>query len=346
MTVMIDMHAHWRPVEVADALRARTRLPRIERNADGAEILKSNGYGEEPVATAFDNVNDFIARMERQKVTTSVLSLVGSFCWIEGQPVEVATPLCRSVNEALSDMCGKHEGRLLGLAALPLLDIELAARELDRTLQMPGMVGVQLPANAFLTEKLAQKMRPLLEVANRHCAVILIHNGPQPGEPWPKHNRETDNMRRRNGTLDMQANLSSVMVTLCLTDFLAPYPDASIFVHNLGGNIPYEIERMDHRSMLDTPSEELPSVRFRRAKRVMVDCNSFGARAIEAAVALYGADRILCGTDGTEFGGEWTRKALAEARISEEERQQILTGNANKLFARRAAAMRRVKVAA
>ena len=69
-------------------------------------------------------------------------------------------------------------------------------------------------------------------------------------------------------------------------------------VHNLGGNIPYEVERMDHRSMLDTPEEELPSSRFRRAK-VYVDCNSFGPRAIEAAVALYGAERIVCGTDGS-----------------------------------------------
>ena len=29
---MIDMHAHWRPAEVADALRARTKEPRILRN--------------------------------------------------------------------------------------------------------------------------------------------------------------------------------------------------------------------------------------------------------------------------------------------------------------------------
>ena len=29
---MIDMHAHWRPVEFTDALRARTTGPRIVRN--------------------------------------------------------------------------------------------------------------------------------------------------------------------------------------------------------------------------------------------------------------------------------------------------------------------------
>src|SRR3989442_495458 len=130
----------------------------------------------------------------------------------------------------------------------------------------------------------------------------------------------------------MQASLSSVMVTLSLTDYLDPYPDAKIHVHNLGGNLPYEVERMDHRSLLDTPQEELPSARFRRSK-VYVDCNSFGPRAIEAAVALYGADRIVCGTDGTEFGCEWTNKALAEAQIGEDAREQILHRNAATMLA-------------
>ena len=59
------------------------------------------------------------------------------------------------------------------------------------------------------------------------------------------------------------------------------------------------------------------------------------ARAIEAAVRLYGAERIVCGTDGTEFGCDWTRKALEEAQISDEARERILNGNAAALLALR-----------
>jgi len=33
--------------------------------------------------------------------------------------------------------------------------------------------------------------------------------------------------------------------------------------------------------------------------------------------------RIVCGTDGTEFGCDWTRRALADAQIGEEARKQI-----------------------
>src|SRR5207302_6192877 len=255
--MMIDMHAHWRPAEVADALRARTRGPRIVRNQDGVEVLKAPRMGEEPLATAFDDVDFHLARMDRQGVEVSVLSLLGSFCWIEAQPLEVSGPLCRTVNDGLSAICQEHAGRFAAYAALPLTDISAAAAELERALGLPGMIGAQIPGNAFLTRSDAEAMRPLLEVANRHRAVLFIHHGPRPGDAFPKVAGDTDNARRRNGTLDMQASLSSVMVTLALTDYLAPYTDATVLVHNLGGNIPYEIERMDHRSLLDTANEEL-----------------------------------------------------------------------------------------
>ena len=339
--MMIDMHAHWRPAEIADALRARAREPRILHNDDGVEVLKAPRMGETPLAEAFDDLEFHLARMDRQGVETSVLSLLGSFCWIEAQPPEVAGPLCRTVNDGLSAICRKHPGRFVAFAALPLTDMSASVAELERALRLPGIIGTQIPGNYFLTRKDADAIRPLLDAANRERAVLFVHHGPRPGDAFPKVGAETDNARRRNGTLDMQASLSSVMVTLCLTDTLADYPDVTVVVHNLGGNIPYEVERMDHRCLLDTPQEELPSARFRKAK-VYVDCNSFGPRSIEAAVRLYGAERIVCGTDGTEFGCDWTRKALAEAEIGDEARERILRGNAAAIIARAAAAQRQL----
>ena len=102
---------------------------------------------------------------------------------------------------------------------------------------------------------------------------------------------------------------------------------------------------MDHRSLLDTAHEELPSARFRRSK-VYVDCNPFGPRAIEAAVRCYGTERIACGTDGTEFGCGWTNKAFADAEIGEEARAQILHRNAAAMVSRLAKTAQRETVAA
>lgn len=140
-----------------------------------------------------------------------------------------------------------------------------------------------------------------------------------------------DNFSPRLGTLDMQASLSSNMMTLCYTDILDNYPDLRVHIHNLGGNIPYEIERLDHRNPLDTPDEPLPSSRFVKPN-LFVDCNSFGARAIELGVAAYGADKIVFGTDGTDFGCEWSDREIAAADIGDDARRAIRHDNAAALL--------------
>jgi aminocarboxymuconate-semialdehyde decarboxylase len=327
----IDMHSHWRPAALIEAMRQRTSEPRIMKNAAGVEVIKTRNT-EEPVATGFDDVPTKLREMDRQGISTAVLSMLGSFSWTERLPAEEGLPLLRTYNDSVSAICKEHEGRFAAYACVPQTDIAAATAEFERAIKLPGIIGVIMPGNAFANRKAADKVRPILDVANRHRAVVFIHNGPLPGDPWPKVGNDIDNARRRNGTLDMQACLSAAMVTLCLTDYLDAFPQARIHVHNLGGNIPYEVERMDHRCLLDTPSEELPSLRFARSK-VYVDCNSFGARAIEAGVRLFGADRIVFGTDGTEFGCEWSTRAVSEADIGAEARSKILHRNSSAMLA-------------
>lgn len=324
------MHAHWRPPELIDALRNRSDLPRVEKNSDGEEFL-NDGRWNKTLDDAFDDVEERLTEMDQLGISTAVLSLVGGFTWIERLPVQESLPLVRIYNDSVSAICKKYKGRFAGFASLPEANISAAAEEFERALALPGMVGAQVPGAAFHSLEDAEAMRPILDVANRHKAVVFIHFGPRPGDDWPRVAKDTDNMRRRVGTLDMQASLSSNMVTLCMTDLLKDYPDAVVQVHNLGGNIPYEVERMDHRSLLDTPEEELPSARFMNSP-VIVDCNSFGAHAIEAGIRAYGEDRIVFGTDGSAFGCNWSTDALNAADISEDAKHKILHHNAAKML--------------
>jgi hypothetical protein len=41
-----------------------------------------------------------------------------------------------------------------------------------------------------------------------------------------------------------------MVVTQCLTDLPAPYPDVAVPVHDPSGNIPYETKRMDRRCLI------------------------------------------------------------------------------------------------
>jgi predicted TIM-barrel fold metal-dependent hydrolase len=62
-------------------------------------------------------------------------------------------------------------------------------------------------------------------------------------------------------------------------------------------------------------------------------------------VSLYGAERIVCGTDGSAFGVDWTRKALEDAQIGEEARERILHRNAAAMLAQVASGAERAMAA-
>ena len=327
----IDMHFHWGPKGFADTLRQRTAKPMIRRGEDGAEYFDSN-FSSNKLPPDFDDVNARLAEMDKNGVQRAVLSM-SPVTGIEALPLQEALPLARAYNDSVAATCAAHPDRFSGFAILPVGNVSAAVAEFERVMDIPGMIGAVLPGDGFLSKKRAERFAPLFEAANRRNAVFLVHYGKLPDDPDSPKVDASDNARDRYGTLDMQSRLSSNMVTFCMTDFLKPYPNVTVMSHNLGGNIPFEIDRMDHRTMCDRPGEELPSKKV-KAAHIMVDCNSLSGRAIELAVQVYGADKIVFGSDGTDFGMDWTQKALAEARISEAEKRAIREGNANRILAR------------
>jgi uncharacterized protein len=326
-----DMHFHWAPKGFADALRQRTDRPMIKRGDDGAEYFYSS-FNPNKLPPDHDSVDARLAEMDKNGVQHAVLSM-SPVTGIEALPLQDALPLARAFNDAVAGVCASHPDRFSGFAILPVGNMSAAVTEFERAMDMPGLVGAVLPGDGFLSEKRAQRFAPLMEAANKRNAIFLVHYGKLPDDPDAPKPDVTDNNRNRFGTLDMQARLSSNMITFCMTDFLKPYPNVTVMSHNLGGNIPFEVDRMDHRTLCDTPGAELPSKKFKAAP-IMVDCNSLSGRAIELAVQVYGADKIVFGSDGTDFGMDWTNKAISEARISETERNLIRDGNAKRLLGR------------
>lgn len=331
----IDMHAHWIPESLAETLRPRTVLPYIRGGDDGREYVHIP-RGPVAIRPGHTDLGKRIADSKSRGVDKQVLSTSGTFGdAIQCAPPGEATELAMVFNDGLAEACRNNPGRIFGVAALPCADMDAAVEEFERVIETPGIIGALLPGNGFATYEQAQAFHPLFKAARRHRSHFLIHNGYLSEELKEMRPGAPDNADVRRGTLEMQAALSSSMITFCLTDFLDPYPDVTVQVHNLGGNLPFEIARMDHLSLDRHPDRPPPSTRLDRA---MVDCNSFSAPAIELAVDVYGADRIMLGTDGSNFGIEWSLKAIAEADIGDDARHAILDENAGKLIAGVAAA--------
>ncbi|MCZ6860435.1 MAG: amidohydrolase family protein [Alphaproteobacteria bacterium] len=315
----IDWHCHWLPPTLAEALRARVTAPRIVAGPKGERL---EVYRESlPVGLDLTEIDRRLAFMDRHGVETQVLSLPGLF-GIDSLPVDEAAPLVRAFNDALAETIAGQPGRFAGFATIPLADATAAVSELQRVLARPGFVGVILPVDGFQTLAHTQALAPILETADAMAAHIFIHPGPMPGAGVGTVERDNDNMRHI--VLDVQARLSSVVVTLAMTNFLETYPRLTVQVANLGGAIPFLVERMDHVSSVRTPEAPLPSSRF---GRLYVDTASFGPRAIALAAEVFGRERVLLGTDCPIFETGRTLEALRSSGLPATDITAILKGN-------------------
>lgn len=323
----LDLHAHWVPAELAAELRQRKRIPRIESDGRGGERLVMP-VGALQFTADYSDLDARLAFMDRVGVERQLLSLPGLF-GIDCLPAAESLPLTQGFNRLLAQACRKHPRRFWGLAALPLADPALAAAELRRARTEPGLLGAILPINAFVRLSEAEKLRPLLSIANEIGAHMFLHPGRRPDEASlpPPAPRDSDLARR---ALDVQTEVAEAMITLLLSDFLDAFPRVSLHVANLGGTFPAILERLDHTVRLRTPGAVLPSTRTRR---VHVDCSSLGPIALEQAVRVYGAERIVVGTDCPIFSTEWTLQAIQDARLTGPGRRRILRENALELLA-------------
>lgn len=320
----IDLHAHWIPPELAEQLRRRRVAPRIEATADGELFVTWQGRRAFPPLGDLDDRRGF---MRRHGVAMQVLSLAGLF-GIDCLPVEESAPLVRAFNDAVAAACRADPERFAALAALPLADAGAACRELERAHAL-GLRGAILPADGFASLAAAERFKPLFAVANRLGSHLFVHPGPITPQPErPIYDVQTDQAWQRRIVLEAQARLSEAIVTLNLSDYLTSYGGVTVQVANLGGTIPFLVERMDEVSR-SGGGGDLPSTRMRRC---YVDTASFGPRAIELAAACYGADRLVFGTDCPIFSTDRALGALAEARLDERSRELVLAGNARRLL--------------
>ena len=330
-----DFHAHYVPLPVADFLRARRTIPRIETLADGSERLLMPA-GSLVFDSAYTDIDARLAFMDEIGVRRQLLSLPGLF-GIDSLPLDQSrSPTC-AFNDEVATVCRQYPDHFLGLAALPFADMDAAIAELGRARKELGLIGAIVPVNAFASLAEAEKMSPLFEAGDKLGCHFFIHPGRRPDEALRALSNDgaaplldSDNTMQRRA-LGVQADVGQAMVTLLFTDFLDRYPHVSVHVANLGGTLPAVIERMDHTVRARAPGMPLPSERVRR---VYVDCSSLGPRTLELAVAIYGADRVVLGTDCPIFRSDWTLDAIRQARLGETERSAILSGNAKRLLAR------------
>lgn len=322
----IDMHSHFYGGGLLETLMSRTERPYLRKREDGALMMVAmNGEFE-----FTEHYHDYRAGLEQMKasgLTHRMLTFPGAL-GVELLPAGEISEAISAYNNYLAQLTQETDGALIGLAGVPLADMDLACVEVKRIRRDLGLPGIILPSNYFNSLAEAEELRPLLEAANEYGCHIMLHPGLKVGEALPP--RPADNVQYRLSAVDLQSSASQVALTVILSDMLDEFPNISFQVVNLGGTLPFIFERIESIARHRSPNEPFPTDRLRR---LWYDCASLGPRALEAATKLFGADRLMLGSDYPIFKDDPYSHALLPADLSDEEKHQIACKTAQDLFA-------------
>lgn len=354
---IVDWHTHWIGPRVTALLKERAVGPKLVINEQGERFQVPRGAtepraGAKPQDPVWYDVDVRLAHLDKVGVARQVIGFTGSSYDGVLSPDE-ARPFWRAQNEDIAELVRAHPGRFLGLATLPTGDIPAAAAELDRAHTELGLIGATLPLDAFINLESARTLAPIFAVAQRHKSHLYIHRG----EAAPTVPKETPEVgasnayfglpatRQPNGslpdlpgdhawarsTLITNTHLAAGAITLSLTDLLDPYPDVTVQLTMIGGSIAHLAEAIEQRTDRDGLPSPIPKLR-----RIYLDTGATGRgpRGITLAAKVFGADRILFGSDY----GPWPSiepfiKGVADAAITPEERRLIYVENGRALLA-------------
>ena len=249
-------------------------------------------YGFEPVTyeqvrTGCYNVTARIGDMDANGVLGSIC--FGSFPGFAGarfqkmQDKDLALATIQAYNDwHFHDWCGRHPGRFIPLAMLPLWDVGLAGVELRRMSRL-GCHAVTFPENPALLGLPSlhnECWEPLWAVCEELSVVLCCHIGSAGNVPYPSDESPIDAW-----ITAMPISIATAAADWLFAGFWKRYPGLRMALSEGGiGWIPYFLERADftywqHGAWTHTDfGKEKPSDVFRRHVITCFIDDEFGLR--------------------------------------------------------------------
>jgi aminocarboxymuconate-semialdehyde decarboxylase len=188
----IDMHAHFLPKEWPDFARryGGTEWPSMRHagelpggvygyNRPCSAMLMSGDSDFRPVTKAAWDPQERLADLDAAGIDMQLISATPIlFQW--ERPGVVAADVSRVFNDAALEMCEPSGGRLRALCQVPLQDIDLACRELERAMAS-GHVGVHIGNHVGTRDLDDEGLIAFLQHCAHIDAPVLVH-------PWDMAN--------------------------------------------------------------------------------------------------------------------------------------------------------------
>ena len=294
MTV-IDTHSHFLPPAVIDILReGGYPHARVEdRDGAGTWIVCTRGL-QFPLTPLFDDVGAKLEWMDERGIDVSLTSISAPLFLYE-LDVERLDELCRQVNDAAAELSGQSDGRLVGMATVPITEPELAARELRRACGALGLKGVEIGTSVGEMMLDDPSLDPFYAAAEELGATIFLH-------PYVYMlGLATVPGFERFFLLNNAGNMLETHVAaarLMLGGVFDRYPKLRVQLSHGGGSLPYQLARLNHTYELREQVREVAKRSpFDYVDNFLFDTVVYDPRPLRFLLDLVGPDNVVFGTD-------------------------------------------------
>ena len=131
-----------------------------------------------PLSAAAHDPDRRIAILDAGGIDAAVIS-ISTPIGVESLPEDDARPLLDAYHAGIAEIAAGSGGRLLAFAAACLAADDAGAAEVARRLD-EGFVGLSLPSEALATPDGLDRCAPLLQVLERASRPLFVHPGPAP----------------------------------------------------------------------------------------------------------------------------------------------------------------------
>lgn len=250
-----------------------------------------------------------------------------------------AYDVARKSNDMLAEWCQRKPGRFRGFAALPLQDVDMACREMERCVKELGFVGALVNGFSQIDEPETAvyydlpQYRPFWDVMAKLDVPFYLH----PRNPLPSMAQIYEGHPWLLGPTWAFAQETAVhALRLMASGLFDAHPNLQIVLGHMGEGLPYNIWRVDNRNKWTNATPAYPAKKklaeYFQENFYVTTSGNFRTQTLIDAMLEIGADRVLFSTDWPFENVDHAAIWFDDCTISEADRYKIGRENSNRLF--------------
>jgi aminocarboxymuconate-semialdehyde decarboxylase len=205
---------------------------------------------------------------------------------------DAGAQLTHYLNAQIATMVNESSGRMVGLGAVPLQDMDLALKELAHIMQTPGFAGVEIGSNVNGTPVGDLRFDPFFEACEALGAAVFVHALRPTG------------MDRLVGPAPLQqvlaypSDVGLAAASVLTTNLIERRPGLRIAFSHGGGTLAMLLPRLEQAcTVFPALKESIVSSPTAQARKLFYDTLVFDAPTLRHLATQFGASQLMVGTD-------------------------------------------------